>query len=43
MEPHLIPGGQVRCDIKGFRDLSVNLDIDEEARKALLFIGGLLK
>ncbi len=43
MEPFLVPGGQVGRDIKVFRDLSVGLDIDEEARKALLFMRGLLK
>ncbi len=43
MEPFLMPGGQVGSDIKVFRDLSVDLDLDEEARKALLFMRGLLK
>jgi D-psicose/D-tagatose/L-ribulose 3-epimerase len=43
MEPFLMPGGQVGRDIKVFRDLSVGLDIDEEARKALLFMRGVLK
>lgn len=43
MEPFLRPGGEVGRDIKVFRDLSVNLDMDEEARKALLFIRGVLK
>jgi D-psicose/D-tagatose/L-ribulose 3-epimerase len=43
MEPFLMPGGQVGRDIKVFRDLSVDLDLDEEARKALLFMRGLLK
>ncbi|HEY54049.1 MAG TPA: sugar phosphate isomerase/epimerase, partial [Caldilineae bacterium] len=37
MEPFLMPGGQVGSDIKVFRDLSVGLDLDEEARKALQF------
>ncbi len=43
MEPFVMPGGQVGSDIKVYRDLSVGLDLDEEARKALLFMRGLLK
>jgi len=43
MEPFLMPGGQVGRDIKVFRDLSADLDLDEEARKALLFMRGVLK
>ncbi len=43
MEPFLMPGGQVGSDIKVFRNLGVGLDMDEEARKALLFVRGLLK
>lgn len=43
MEPFLKPGGEVGRDIKVFRDLSVGLDVDEEARKALLFMRGVLK
>ena len=43
MEPFLMPGGEVGRDIKVFRDLSVGLDLDEEARKALLFMRGVLK
>lgn len=43
MEPFLMPGGQVGREIKVFRDLSMGLDLDEEARKALLFTRGLLK
>jgi D-psicose/D-tagatose/L-ribulose 3-epimerase len=43
MEPFLKPGGQVGRDIKVFRDLSSGLDMDEEARKAQLFIRGLMK
>jgi D-psicose/D-tagatose/L-ribulose 3-epimerase len=43
MEPFLMPGGQVGRDIKVFRDLSVGLDMDKEARKALLFMRGVLK
>ena len=38
MEPFLIPGGEVGRDIKVFRDLSVGYDMDEEARKACLFV-----
>lgn len=43
MEPFVLPGGQVGSDIKVYRDLSVGLDLDEEARKALLFMRGVLK
>jgi len=43
MEPFLMPGGEVGRDIKVFRDLSVGLDMDEEARKALYFMRGVLK
>jgi D-psicose/D-tagatose/L-ribulose 3-epimerase len=43
MEPFLMPGGQMGSDIRVFRDMSVGLDLDEEARKALLFIRGVLK
>jgi D-psicose/D-tagatose/L-ribulose 3-epimerase len=43
MEPFVMPGGKVGEDIKVFRDLSINLDLDEEARKALLFMRGVLK
>lgn len=43
MEPFLMPGGQIGRDIKVFRDLSIGLDLDEEARKALLFMRGVLK
>ena len=43
MEPFLLPGGQVGADIKVYRDLSVGLDIDAEAKKALLFMRGVLK
>jgi len=43
MEPFLMPGGQVGSDIRVFRDLSVGLDLDDEARKALLFMRGVLK
>ncbi|MCJ7518992.1 MAG: sugar phosphate isomerase/epimerase [Anaerolineaceae bacterium] len=38
MEPFLIPGGQVGRDIKVWRDMSVGVDLDEEARKAVTFI-----
>ncbi len=43
MEPFVMPGGEVGRDIKVFRDMSVDLELDEEARKALLFIRGVLK
>jgi D-psicose/D-tagatose/L-ribulose 3-epimerase len=43
MEPFLMPGGQVGADIKVYRDLSIGLDMDEEAHKALLFMRGVLK
>lgn len=43
MEPFLMPGGEIGRDIKVFRDLSVGLDLDEEAYKALLFMRGVLK
>jgi D-psicose/D-tagatose/L-ribulose 3-epimerase len=43
MEPFLMPGGEVGRDIKVFRDMSVALELDEEARKALLFMRGVLK
>jgi len=43
MEPFLMPGGEVGRDIKVFRDMSVGLDMDEEARKALYFMRGVLK
>ena len=43
MEPFLMPGGEVGRDIKVFRDMSVDLELDDEARKALLFIRGVLK
>jgi D-psicose/D-tagatose/L-ribulose 3-epimerase len=43
MEPFLMPGGEVGRDIKVFRDMSVGLELDDEARKALMFIRGVLK
>jgi D-psicose/D-tagatose/L-ribulose 3-epimerase len=43
MEPFVMPGGQVGRDIKVFRDLAGSLDLDAEARKALLFMRGVLK
>jgi hypothetical protein len=33
-----MPGGEVGRDIKIFRDLSVGVDMDAEARKACQFI-----
>jgi len=38
MEPFLMPGGQVGRDIKVFRDMSVGVNLDEEAQKAVNFI-----
>jgi D-psicose/D-tagatose/L-ribulose 3-epimerase len=43
MEPFLMPGGEVGRDIKVFRDMSVRLNLDDEARKALMFMRGVLK
>ncbi len=43
LEPFVTPGGEVGRDIKIYRDLSVGIDLDEDARKALLFMRGLLK
>ena len=43
MEPFLMPGGEVGRDIKVFRDLSVGLDLDVEAAKALQFTRGFMK
>ena len=43
MEPFLMPGGEVGRDIKVFRDLSVGLDLDKEAAKALQFTRGFMK
>jgi D-psicose/D-tagatose/L-ribulose 3-epimerase len=43
MEPFLMPGGEVGRDIKVFRDLSVGLDLDEEAARALQFTRGFMK
>jgi len=43
MEPSMMPGRDVERDFKVFRDLSVGLELDEEARKALMFIRGALK
>lgn len=42
MEPFLMPGGEVGRDIKVFRDLSVGMDLDEEAGNALQFIRSVL-
>lgn len=43
MEPFMIPGGGVGRDIRVYRDLRGGRDLDEEARKALLFMRGVLK
>lgn len=42
MEPFLMPGGDVGRDIKVFRDMKAGMDLDQEAKKALLFIRGIL-
>ncbi|HLE05484.1 MAG TPA: sugar phosphate isomerase/epimerase family protein [Anaerolineales bacterium] len=42
MEPFLMPGGEVGRDIKVFRDLSLGVDLDAEAREAVQFIRGSL-
>jgi len=42
-ERFLVPGLEVGCDIRVFRDLRVGRDLDEEARKALAFVPGVLK
>jgi hypothetical protein len=38
-----MPGGEVGRDIKVFRDMSTGLDLDAEAKKALMFMRGVLK
>lgn len=43
MEPFLAPGGQVGRDIRVFRDMRAGLNLDDGARKALMFIQGVLK
>lgn len=43
LEPFVTPGGSVGRDIKIYRDLGVGVNLDEDARKALLFIRGMLK
>lgn len=43
LEPFVTPGGEVGRDIKIYRDLTTDLSVDEDARKALLFMQGLLK
>jgi len=43
MEPFLTPGGEVGRDIHVYRELSSGMDLDEEARKALMFMRGVLK
>jgi D-psicose/D-tagatose/L-ribulose 3-epimerase len=42
MEPFLIPGGEVGRDVKIYRDLSLGIDMDKEAKRALNFIRGIL-
>lgn len=43
LEPFVTPGGEVGRDIKIYRDTSIGIDVDEDARKAVLFVRGLLK
>jgi D-psicose/D-tagatose/L-ribulose 3-epimerase len=43
MEPFLRPGGQVGRDIKVYRDLSIGVDLDEEAGKAVRFMRKILR
>lgn len=38
MEPFLMPGGQVGRDIRVFRDMSIGVDLDAEAHRAVEFI-----
>lgn len=38
MEPFLMPGGEVGRDIRVFRDMSLGVDLDLEAEKALKFM-----
>jgi len=38
MEPFLMPGGEVGRDISVYRDMSVGVDLDEEARQACAFM-----
>jgi len=38
MEPFLMPGGEVGRDIKVFRDMSIGVDMDAEARAACQFM-----
>jgi len=43
MEPFLMPGGEVGRDIRVYRDLMPDADLDEEARKACVFTRAFLK
>ena len=38
MEPFLTPGGEVGRDIRVYRDLSVGIDLDAEAERAVRFL-----
>ncbi len=38
MEPFLQPGGEVGRDISVYRDLSIGVDLDEEAARAAAFV-----
>ena len=42
MEPFLMPGGEVGRDIKIYRDLSADVDMDQEAQRACIFIKNLI-
>lgn len=43
MEPFLRPGGQVGQGMKVFRDMSIGVDLDDEAGKAMRFIRNKLR
>ncbi len=43
MEPFLMPGGEVGRDIRVYRDIMPDADLDEEARKACAFTRAFLK
>ncbi len=43
MEPFVVLGGQVELEIRVFGELSAGLELDVEARKAQVFIRGVVK
>jgi D-psicose/D-tagatose/L-ribulose 3-epimerase len=43
MEPFLLPGGEIGRDIHVFRDLTLGVDLDEQAKEALAFVRGKLE